>query len=132
MKRIVLLFVIIALVLVSVALWLLGTPGRISSVDLVQVGVVLVVVGFAFFLVLKRAGSYKRGEPAEDELSKKVLQKTAAVSYYVSLYIWVFLIYLNDRITMDTEQLLGTGILAMAVTFGVLWLIVNQRGIRNE
>ncbi|HNU77365.1 MAG: hypothetical protein QM301_00045 [Bacteroidota bacterium] len=132
MKRIVLLFVIIALVLGSVALWLLGTPGRISSVDLVQVGVVLVVVGFAFFLVLKIAGSYKRGEPAEDELSKKVLQKTAAVSYYVSLYIWVFLIYLNDRITMDTEQLLGTGILAMAVTFGVLWLIVNQRGIRNE
>ena len=132
MKRIVLLFVIIALVLGSVALWLLGTPGRNSSVDLVQVGVVLVVVGFAFFLVLKIAGSYKRGEPAEDELSKKVLQKTAAVSYYVSLYIWVFLIYLNDRITMDTEQLLGTGILAMAVTFGVLWLIVNQRGIRNE
>jgi len=101
-------------------------------VDLVQVGVVLVVVGFAFFLVLKIAGGYKRGGPAEDELSKKVLQKTAAVSYYVSLYIWVFLIYLNDRITMDTEQLLGTGILAMAVTFGVLWLIVNQRGIRNE
>lgn len=132
MKRTAFLFIVIALVLVSGALWLLGTSGRLDNVDLVQLCVILVVVGFALFLGLRRAGSLKRGEPAEDELSKKVLQKTAAISYYISLYIWVFLIYLKDRITIDTEQLIGTGILAMAVTYGVVWLVVNRRGIRNE
>lgn len=132
MKRTVVLFVIIALILVSIAVWLLGTSGRFNYVDVFQFGVILVVVGFALFLGLKRVGSLKRGEPAEDELSRRILQKTAAISYYISLYMWVFMIYLKDRVTMDTEQLLGTGILAMAVTFGVVWLVINRKGIRNE
>ena len=132
MKRTIILFVVIVLVLVSITVWLLGTSGRFNYVDVFQFGVILVVVGFALFLGLKRVGSLKRGEPAEDELSRRILQKTAAISYYISLYMWVFMIYLKDRVTMDTEQLLGTGILAMAVTFGVVWLVINRRGIRNE
>ena len=132
MKRTIILFVVIVLVLVSIAVWLLGTSGRFNFVDMFQFGVILVVVGFAFCLGLKRVGSLKRGEPAEDELSRRILQKTAAISYYISLYMWVFMIYLKDRVTMDTEQLLGTGILAMAVTFGVVWLVISRRGIRNE
>ncbi|HNQ38047.1 MAG TPA: hypothetical protein PLX49_01790 [Prolixibacteraceae bacterium] len=132
MKRTIILFVVIVLVLVSIAVWLLGTSGRFNFVDMFQFGVILVVVGFALFLGLKRVGSLKRGEPAEDELSRRILQKTAAISYYISLYMWVFMIYLKDRVTMDTEQLLGTGILAMAVTFGVVWLVISRRGIRNE
>ena len=132
MKRTIILFVVIVLVLVSIAVWLLGTSGRFNFVDMFQFGVILVVVGFALFLGLKRVGSLKRGEPAEDELSRRILQKTAAISYYISLYMWVFMIYLKDRVTMDTEQLLGTGILAMAVTFGVVWLVISRWGMRHE
>ena len=33
---------------------------------------------------------------------------------------------------MDTEVLIGTGILGMAVTFALCWVILNFRGIRNE
>lgn len=132
MKRTIILFVVIVLVLVSITVWLLGTSGRFNYVDVFQFGVIVVVVGFALFLGLKRVGSLKRGEPAEDEMSKKVLQKTAAISYYISLYMCVFMIYLKDRVTMDTEQLLGTGILGMAVTYGVVWLVINRRGIRTE
>ena len=99
MKRTIILFVVIVLVLVSIAVWLLGTSGRFNFVDMFQFGVILVVVGFALFLGLKRVGSLKRGEPAEDELSRRILQKTAAISYYISLYMWVFMIYLKDRVT---------------------------------
>ena len=65
------------------------------------------------------------------DLSKKVLQKTAAYSYYISLYLWLALIFIKDRITIDTEQLLGTGILGMAIIFALCWILFNFRGIRN-
>ena len=48
------------------------------------------------------------------------------------VYIWVFLIFLKDRVKFETEELLGTGILAMAVTFGISWLILNYKGIKND
>jgi peptidoglycan/LPS O-acetylase OafA/YrhL len=73
-----------------------------------------------------------RGEPAEDELSKKLLLKTAAWSYYVSLYLWVAMLFIKDRVNLDTEEILGAGILGMAASFAICWLILNFRGIKNE
>jgi peptidoglycan/LPS O-acetylase OafA/YrhL len=132
MKRPVIIFIVAALVIISTGLWFYSSMQGFNSMDILQFGVIFMLVAFALFLGIKRLRSVKRGEPAEDELSKKVLQRTAAISYYISLYIWVFLIWLKDRVTFDTEELLGTGILAMAVTFGITWLVLNYRGIRNE
>jgi peptidoglycan/LPS O-acetylase OafA/YrhL len=132
MKKPILVFIVAGLVLVSSVMWILLSLNSVKPMEMVHFGVIILVVGFALFVGVKRLGSYKRGEPQEDELSKKVLQKTAAISYYISLYIWVFLIFLKDRVTFDTEELLGTGILAMAATFGITWFVLNFRGIRNE
>lgn len=132
MKRSIVIFIIAALVLITTGLWILS-PGAIGdTMEYLHFGIILLIVLFALFIGYKRLKSEKRGEPSEDELSKKVLQKTAAWSYYISLYIWVAMIYIKDRIVMDTEIMLGTGILAMAVTFAVCWLVFNFRGIRNE
>ena len=132
MKRSIVIFIVAAMVLVTTGFWILS-PGAIGDkMEYLHFGIILLIVLFALYIGYKRLRSEKRGEPAEDELSKKVLQKTAAWSYYVSLYIWVAMIYIKDRIVMDTEIMLGTGILAMAVTFAVCWLVFNFRGIRNE
>ncbi|GEM_PF-171965 len=132
MKRSIVIFIIAAMVLITTGFWILS-PGAIGdTMEYLHFGIILLIVLFALFIGYKRLKSEKRGEPAEDELSKKVLQKTAAWSYYISLYIWVAMIYIKDRIVMDTEIMLGTGILAMAVTFAVCWLVFNFRGIRNE
>ncbi len=125
-------FLVAALVMVSTGIWFWSSPEGFSGMDLVHSGVILTLVGFALFVGYKRLVSLKRGEPAEDELSRKVLQKTAAISYYISLYLWVFLIFLKDRVAFDTEELLGTGILAMAVIYGIVWLVLHFRGVRNE
>ncbi|HBE42048.1 MAG TPA: hypothetical protein DDW27_12740 [Bacteroidales bacterium] len=132
MKKSLIVFIVAGLVLLSAGLWFFTSARDFKPMDLLHFGVILVVVGFALFIGFKRLSNAKRGEPAEDELSKKILQKTAAVSYYISLYIWVFLIFIKDRIEFDTEELLGTGILAMALTYGVTWLIINFRGIKND
>jgi peptidoglycan/LPS O-acetylase OafA/YrhL len=132
MKRAVVLFFIIAVVLISTVLWLMKVDTAFKPFDLLTVGVILIVVGFALFVLYRRVASAKQGEPAEDELSKKVLQKTAALSYYISLYLWVAMLFIKDRVSLDTEELIGAGILGMALSFAICWVILNFRGIRNE
>jgi len=132
MKKSLVLFVIAGLVVLTSGLWLFNSFELLNTMDYLHFGVITLIFGFAIFIGLKRLRSEKRGEPLEDELSKKILQKTAAISYYISLYIWVFLIFLKDRVEFETEELLGTGILAMAATFGISWLILNSKGIKND
>jgi peptidoglycan/LPS O-acetylase OafA/YrhL len=131
MKRAMIIFLVAALVLVTSGIWFFTSGQQLNRMDFLHFGIILILVLFALFIGYKRLTSANRGEPAEDELTKKVLQKTAAYSYYISLYIWVAMIYIKDRITFDTEQLLGTGILAMAITFACCWIIFNFRGVRN-
>ncbi len=132
MKRSLLVFVVAGLVLLSTLLWMVNSIGLPDTTDTIQFGVIGLLIAFAVFVGFRRLKSERRGEPAEDELSKRILQKTAAISYYISLYLWVAMIYIKDRVEMDTEQLLGTGILGMAVIFALSWLVFNFRGIRHD
>lgn len=132
MKKAVFIFIVVAMVAGTCVMWYISSGSGFSATDLFQFGIIALILLFAVFIGIKRLSSARRGEPTEDELSKKVLQKTAAWSYYISLYMWVALIYIKDRVTMDTEEVLGTGILAMAVCFAVCWLIFNFKGIKNE
>ena len=119
-------------VLATTAFWFFGIEKKVSAPEVLTFMIIVVLVGFGLFFAYRRFASAQRGEPQEDELSKKVLQKTAAWSYYISLYMWVFMIWLKDRVTLDTEQVLGAGILSMAVIFFACWIIIRLRGIRNE
>lgn len=132
MKKSYLVFLVSGLVMLSVIIWLISSGTSVKMVDIWQGLVIILVVGFALFIGVKRLKSERRGEPAEDELSKKVLQKTAAWSYYVSLYLWVAVLFIKDRVELDSEELIGTGIIGMALSFAVCWLIINFTGIRNE
>jgi len=132
MKKAVIALVVSLAVLVATALWFLKVEKTITVTEIVTFGTIIVLVGFGLFFAYRRFTGARRGEPAEDELSKKVMQKTAAWSYYISLYMWVFMIWLKDRITLDTEEVLGAGILSMAVIFFLCWIVIRLRGIRNE
>ena len=132
MKRAIILFIIAGLVIVSVIIWQINGSSEFNSADILHTGIIFIVVAFALFVGYKRLTSAKRGEPTEDEMSKLILQKTASLSYYISLYLWVFLLFVKDRISFDTEELIGTGILGMAITFAVVWMFLYFRGLRNE
>ena len=132
MKKAVIMFVIAAVVIFTAVLWFMSIDTAYKPADLLKLGVVILVVGFALFAAYKRLTSAKRGEPAEDELSKKIMQKTAAFSYYISIYLWLAIMYFSDRLHLETHTLIGSGILGMAIVFALCWLFFNFRGIRNE
>jgi peptidoglycan/LPS O-acetylase OafA/YrhL len=132
MKKTVIIFIVAALVLVTTGLWFFTSRSAFKPVDLVMYSVIITVVGFALFVGYKRLTSVKNGEPAEDELSKKVLKKTAAFSYYISLYLWLAVMYAANKTDYETHVYILAGILGMAVIYAICWLIFNFRGVRNE
>jgi len=81
MKKTIIVFVVAAIVLFATGLWFFSSKTDFKTIDFLHFGVIVLVVGFAAFAGFKRLTSSRRGEPAEDELSKKVMQKTAAISY---------------------------------------------------
>lgn len=132
MKSVIRIFLIAFIVLAGTVMWFNSSESPLFSVDSLHYVIILIVVVFAIFVGIRRFNSVKRGEPTEDELSKKVMLKTAAWSYYISLYIWVAILIIKDRVNLDAEELIGTGILGMALSFAVCWLVFNFRGVKNE
>lgn len=132
MIKAVLMFFVAALVLITCGLWFFSSDSGTKPIDLLQFGVIILVVAFAVFIGFKRLGSARRGEPTEDELSRKVLQKTAAFSFYISLYMWLVMIYLSDKIKVESDALIGAGIIGMAVIYAICWIVFNFTGLKNE
>jgi len=132
MKKAVIVFIVSALVLVSTGIWYFSSGSGRVPLENTGIGVIILLVVFALFIGFKRLTSAKRGEPAEDEMSKKVMVKASSLAYFISLYLWIFVIYINDRVDVDTEVLIGSGVLGMAVIFAICWLVINFRGVRNE
>ena len=132
MKRSLLVFIVAGLLIIGVLLWISTSSTILKEIDFLHLGIITALVAFAIFFGIKSIKSERRKEPVEDEMSKKILQKTAALSYYISLYMWVFIIFIKDRIEMDTEEWIGTGVLGMAITFALTWIFFYFKGIKND
>lgn len=132
MKKSIIIFVIVALILLTTGWFFYSSMDTLKWVDYLQFAIIGIVIVFAIFVGIKRMKSFREKEPVEDEMSKKILQKTSSISYYVSLYMWIFLIFIKDRIKFETEELIGMGVLLMALIFALTWLVLNFKGIKSE
>jgi peptidoglycan/LPS O-acetylase OafA/YrhL len=132
MKKAVIIFIVAALVIATAIIWLMSISGNLNPVDIISFAILILVVGLALFIGFKKLSSARRGEPVEDELSKKVMRKTASLSYYISLYLWLIIMYFSDKFNYEAHIIIGGGILGMAIVFTVCWLIFNFTGIKNE
>ncbi len=130
MKKTILIFVIIGLVAVTLILWIVKTR-TITYQDILMLGGVLVVVGFAVFIGINRIKSVIQKEPLEDELSKKIMTKASSISYYISIYLWLIIMYFSDKMTLESHSLIGAGILGMAIIFLLSWIGVKMFGVAN-
>ena len=132
MKKAVIIFIVAALVIAAAILWFMSSSNDFKPSDITSYAVLILVAGFALFIGFKKLSSARKGEPVEDEMSKKVMRKTAAWSYYISQYLWLVMMYLSDKAGYEAHTLIGAGILGMALVFVVCWLVFNFRGVKNE
>ena len=131
MKKAVVIFILSVLVLAGLILWALKgqTAGNIH--EIVRAGIVLVLVGFAVYLGVSRLRSHLRREPGQDELSRRLMVRASSLAFYISIYLWLFVMYISDKTTLPGHSLVGAGILGMAVIFLFCWLGVRAFGMKN-
>lgn len=132
MNKTIVSFVISALVLLSLAVWALKGYISGNTQEILIAAIVLVLVGFAVYLGVSRIRSRLRREPGEDELSRKVMTRASSLAYYISIYFWLFIMYVSDKTSLEAHSLVGVGILGMAVIFLLCWLGVKAFGMKNE
>ena len=130
MKKSFLAVIVSVLVIVTTVLWM-SDALSVSLGEYIQFVIIGILVCFGLYVGYRRFTSEKRGQPAEDEFSKKILQKSAAISYYISLYLWLAIMYLTDRLKIETDIMFGWGILGMAVIFAGSWIYFNLRGMKD-
>ncbi len=132
MKKGILMIILAIIVVFGVVTWLTNQSDTFKTGEFFMLGGIVLLVGFAIFIAISRIKSAKAGLAPEDELSKRITNKAAAMSYYVSLYWLLFLMYISDRINYESHTLVGFGILGMAILYAGFWLYFNFIGKFNE
>jgi len=103
--------------------------------EIITIVIPLILVVFMVFFIVRRYRDIRAGMPLEDERSKKVITKTAAMSFYTTLYWLLFISWLKGPIAktlgleyLDAGQTTAVAILGMTVFFFGFWLYYNRKG----
>ena len=123
---------LIGVVTLSLGAWVYYSKNdSLEIADLMQYAIIVVLVAFALIIGIRRLKSERRGEPAEDELSKKIMQKATSTAFYISLYWWLVMSYLSENWEMETGSVIGRGILGMALIFVLSWFFYKMKGVKS-
>jgi peptidoglycan/LPS O-acetylase OafA/YrhL len=125
MRKAIVIAVLAILVLGAMLLWLFNSERAFTGSASIMIGIQVVILAFAALVVVKRWTAKKQNLPAEDEMSKRILQRGAATSYYLSIYMWLAFMFFEERIDLERSTLIGAGILGMAVLYGLSWIYHN-------
>lgn len=94
--------------------------------------IIIIIAVLGLFVMFRRLNSIKKGEPTADELSSLILQKASSLSFYLSLYLWILVSYFSDSLDLETGQLIGYGIIGMAVIFTITWSLIKLIGLTKK
>jgi len=92
---------------VLISLAVIITMGIYISVARFDIGsmstifILLILVGLATFVVTGRAKSIKRGLPAQDEMSKRMMQKAGYYTWLVTIYLALGIPYVSEMIGIE-------------------------------
>jgi peptidoglycan/LPS O-acetylase OafA/YrhL len=123
---------LIGVVALSLGAWVYYSKNdSLEIADLMQYAIIVVLVAFALIIGIRRLKSERRGEPAEDELSKKIMQRATSTAFYISLYWWLVMSYLSENWEMETGSVIGRGIMGMALIFVLSWFFYKMKGVES-
>lgn len=131
MKKSILTIIVAIIVIVTIIFWLFIQKSSPNS-EILQIPILFVIVGLGLYVGVSRLKSERKGLPAEDELSRKLLTKASSISFYASLYYLLILGYLSDRIKLENHSLIGVGIIGMAILFVISWIFFKIKGLKND
>jgi len=135
--RLILMAAITLLVLITAAVYGFASffKENANMASLFPLGIILLIILFMGFFIIRRYKDVKTGQPLEDERSKRVVTNAAAKSFYVSLY-WLlaigwfepFFAKIAGQEHLTASQATGGGIAGMALLFFGFWFYYNGKG----
>ncbi len=87
---------------------------------------------FGAFIAFRRFRSSVKGLPAEDELSKKIERKASSKAFFVSLFLWLIITYIQNESKQNSDIFFGYGIIGMALLFAIFYVYYSIKGNINE
>ncbi len=119
--------------LVLSGLWIIQPDESPASVlEIIFVGIIAIFFGLGVYFGINRMRNKQKGFPEEDEMSRSITQKAAALSFYLGVIWWLVLIYFYSHTTIDLNWILASGMIGMAVIFIISWAVLTIRGISYE
>ena len=134
--RLILMTMVTGLVAATIALYAyqVVSKGEITIGGLIAFLIPFLIIFFMIFFIVSRYKDVKAGMPLEDERSKKVMNRAAAMSFYVTLYWLILISFFEDSFAkmfgveqLTVSQTTGGGIAGMAVFFFIFWLYYHKR-----
>ena len=123
------------LIIAGIQIYQAATPKNTSIFiwsEIIHVGIIVLLFVLGLYFAVKRIKSREKGLPEDDELSLLITQKAAAISFYISLFLWLVLLYIQNNTTIESTLLFGYGFIGMALAFILSWFVFNSKGIRND
>ncbi|MFC1785471.1 hypothetical protein ACFL0J_07595 [Candidatus Neomarinimicrobiota bacterium] len=136
MNKIYLPFLIITyvLILAGIGIFKVGTIDSYSDNTLLEyffVAMISILFIAGIILSIKRYKSEKQGLSIHDEMSAKIVNKSASYSFYLSLVMWIVIIFYQSKVNLDGSILIGYGMIGMATIFIIFLTYFNFKGVKN-
>lgn len=100
--------------------------------EYIHVSAIGILFLFGAFIAFRRFRSSVKGLPAEDELSKRIEQKAASKAFFVSLFLWLIITYIQNESEQNSDIFFGYGIIGMALLFAIFYVFYSIKGNINE
>jgi peptidoglycan/LPS O-acetylase OafA/YrhL len=120
--RTILVVVISVLVVATFILWITKSEMSFDFSSILMVVIAVVILVYAVLFIRKRWSDAREQLPAEDELSKIIRLKSGYTSFQISLFLWLVIGSIEDRVKMEGHTIIGAGILGMAVIWALCWI----------
>lgn len=109
-------------------------PAGSKTAEAIYVIMLAVLIGLGILIAAKRSKEIKKGLPVEDELSRHILNRAGSVTFFVSLLIWLILLYVevHGLVNMEAMFLFAYGLIASCFVFLISWTTFNFGGAGHE
>ncbi len=104
------------------------------TAEIIYVLMLIVLIGLGILLAMRRSRELKMGLPVEDELSRRIMNRAGSITFFISLLIWLILLYIEVHEVIDIEArfLFSYGLIAVCFVFLISWTAINFGGAGHE
>ncbi len=116
-------------VVFTVALWFYNTEQPLDIPEYAIALLVGIIVLASVIVASKRIKNENKGLTPDDELSIRIKERAAAVSFSFSFIMWMFvLLFFGDK-ELSNSAVIGIGIIAQGLMFFALLFYYNKKGL---